>query len=96
MTATPHLTRLVEIAHKTRQANDIAKFDDAAWIMEHLFELANEVHALQQSELLLPDTFEKIATNLLTHMDVILEKCRGVTAKEARIKQLESQLAGIA
>jgi hypothetical protein len=95
MSATPHLDRLLDIAHKTRQANNIVRFDDAVWITGHLFDIEREVKALQMAEIP-AENFAAIAGNLVTQMDVMLSKCRGVASMKTRITELENQLAGIA
>jgi hypothetical protein len=95
MSATPHLDRLVEIADKTRQANNVVRFDDAAWITGHLFDIAREIAVLKNLEMPI-EHLERVSTTLLGQMDAILEKCRAVAAMKAKIAELENQLAGIA
>jgi hypothetical protein len=95
MSATPYLDRLLEIADKTRQANNVVRFDDTAWISDHLFDLAREVAVLKNIELPI-EHLERISVTLLTHMDVILEKCRAVAVMKSKITELENKLAGIA
>jgi hypothetical protein len=95
MTATPYLDRLCAIAEKTRQANNVTKFDHAAWLVEHLSDLAREVTALRNVELPI-EHLERATATLVGQMDIILEKCRAVAAMKARIVELENQLAGVA
>jgi hypothetical protein len=95
MSATPHLDRLCEMANKALQANGIVRFDDAAWLVEHLYDLSIETGTLKNMELPI-EHLERVTAVLVGQMDVILEKCRAVAAMKARIIDLENQLAGVA
>jgi predicted transcriptional regulator len=89
---TPILDLLCEIARKSRNANDVVKFDDMVWVATRIYDIEREIDALRRVEHAgAIEEVERVAKMLTTHMDVILEKCRGVAAMKARIAELVTE-----
>jgi hypothetical protein len=86
--ATPVLDRFRDIVNKTRQANSVVRFDDAVWIVSHLYDIDREVQSLQMLTMPWEQAMEMSRT-ILSNMDVMLDKASNVAALRARIKELE-------
>jgi hypothetical protein len=90
MTATPIIAKLREIASKTRQANDVLRFDDVIWVSTHIHDLVAEIETIELASQPI-DRFEEVCAKILAHMDTIIEKAAGVATLKGQIEALKRE-----